>query len=150
MNKVLLSSGKDDWETPQEFFAKLDREFQFTLDPCANDNNHKCNRYYTELDDGLSKSWGGETVFCNPPYSAARKGKPGQADWIKKCYDESKKPGTTVVMLIPARTDTAAFHKYIYGKAEIRFVRGRLKFVGAKYSAPFPSMVVVYRGGRQG
>ena len=150
MNEALFSSGKDDWETPQYIFDELNREFHFTLDPCADSKNHKCDRFFTIADNGLAQNWEGETVFCNPPYSPKKKGNPGQAEWIKKCYIESKKLGTTVVMLIPARTDTAAFHDYIYGKAEIRFIRGRIKFVGAKYSAPFPNMIVIFRGGRQG
>lgn len=83
---------------------------------------------------------GGETVFCNPPYGR------DIATWVSKCYFESKRPNTTVVMLIPARTDTAYFHDFIYGKAEIRFLRGRLKFGGSKNSAPFPSMVVIFKG----
>lgn len=81
---------------------------------------------------------GGERVYCNPPYGKAI------ADWVRKAFEESQKPNTLVVMLIPARTDTKYFHDYIYGKAEIRFIRGRLKFGGQKNSAPFPSMVVVY------
>lgn len=84
-------------------------------------------------------------MFCNPPYSKKTKTNPGQEALVKKCYEESKNPNTTVVMLIPARTDTIAFHKYIYNKAEIRFIKGRLKFGGCKDSAPFPSMVVVFR-----
>lgn len=78
-------------------------------------------------------------VFCNPPYGKEI------ADWVQYSYEQSKKPNTTVVMLIPARTDTRYFHDYIYGKAEIRFIRGRLKFGDATSAAPFPSMVVVYR-----
>ena len=145
MDKVLLSTGKDDWETPIDFFKKLDEEFHFTLDPCADDNNHKCEKYYTIYQNGLIQDWEGEIVFCNPPYSRGTKGIAGQEAWIKKCYEESKKPNTTVVMLIPARTDTKAFHKYIYHQAqEIRFLEGRLKFVGASENAPFPSMVVVF------
>ena len=94
-------------------------------------------------DNGLIEDWKGEIVYCNPPYSKKTKTNPGQEAWIKKCFEEGK--NTTVVMLLPARTDTIAFHKYIYGKAEIRFLKGRLKFVGAKATAPFPSMVVVFR-----
>ena len=142
MNRAMLSTGKDDWETPKEFFDALDAEFGFTLDACATGENAKCARYYTPEQDGLGQDWAGETVFCNPPYS--RK-KPGQAAWIRKCRDEAQKPGTICVMLLPARTDTRAFHEYIYGQAEIRFVRGRLRFGGAKGPAPFPSMVVVFR-----
>lgn len=142
---TMFSSGKDDWETPPELFAELDREFHFTLDPCANERNHKCDRYYTIVENGLLQDWGGEIVFCNPPYSRKKKDNPGQDAWIRKCYEESRKPGTTVVMLIPARTDKAAFHEYIYHKAEIRFLKGRVKFVGAEAGAPFPSMLVVFR-----
>lgn len=138
MNEALLSTGKNDWETPIEFFNKLNKEFNFTLDACANETNHKCNRYYTEKEDGLSKSWEGETVWCNPPYSAKE-----QNEWVKKCYEESKH--AEVVMLLPARTDTERFHKYILPYAEIRFLKGRLKFVGAKDPAPFPSMLVIFR-----
>lgn len=145
MNRVHFSTGKDDWETPQDFFDKLNKEFQFTLDPCANETNHKCGKYFTKEENGLLKNWGGEVVYCNPPYSAKGKGNPGQEAWIRKCCEEAQKPRTTVVALLPARTDTKAFHEYIYGKAEIRFIRGRLKFVGAKFNAPFPCMVVVWR-----
>lgn len=135
----MFSSKTDEWSTPQDFFDELNKEFNFTLDPCATPENAKCEKYYTKEDDGLKQDWSGETVFCNPPYGRAIK------DWVKKCYEESKKPNTTVVMLIPARTDTSYFHDYIYHKAkEIRFIRGRLKFGNAKNSAPFPSMVVIF------
>lgn len=136
---VMFSSKTNEWSTPQDFFDELNKEFNFTLDPCATPENAKCEKYYTKEDDGLKQDWSGETVFCNPPYGRAIK------DWVKKCYEESKKPNTTVVMLIPARTDTSYFHDYIYHKAkEIRFIRGRLKFGNAKNSAPFPSMVVIF------
>lgn len=90
-------------------------------------------------------------MFCNPPYSRRKKNKPGQEDWIEKAYKESSENGATVVMLIPARTDTIAFHEYILGKAqEIRFVKGRFKFEidrkASKEAAPFPSMIVIFRG----
>lgn len=88
------------------------------------------------------KIGGGYTVFCNPPYGKNIK------EWVKKCYEESVKNKITVVMLIPARTDTAYFHNYIYGKAEIRFIKGRLKFGDSKNAAPFPSMIVIFKGGK--
>lgn len=138
--EVHFSSAKDDWATPQDFFNNLNREFNFDLDPCADRFNHKCDTYFTREDNGLLQDWGGHTVFCNPPYGAKSTG-----DWIRKCAEESQKPNTTVVMLIPARTDTRAFHEYIYGKAEIRFIKGRLKFGGSNNPAPFPSMVVIFR-----
>lgn len=146
MDKVHFSTGKDDWETPQWLFSQLDDEFHFTLDPCCTAENAKCRKYYTKAENGLEQDWKGETVFCNPPYSRGKKGAPGQEAWIKKCFEESKKAGTTCVMLLPARTDTKAFHTYIYGYAEIRFIRGRLKFGGSTNSAPFPSMIVVFKG----
>lgn len=138
--RVMFSSNTDLWATPQSFFEELNKEFQFTLDPCATAENDKCRTFYTKDDDGLKKDWGGQIVFCNPPYGMEIK------KWVRKCYEESKKPNTVVVMLIPARTDTAYFHDYIYKKSEVRFIRGRLKFGDAKNSAPFPSMVVVFNG----
>ena len=139
--EVMFSSKAMDWATPQKFFDQLDSEFHFTLDPCADETNHKRARYFTAADDGLKQSWGGQTVFCNPPYGRAIK------DWVKKCSEEAKQPNTTVVLLIPARTDTAYFHDYIYQKpnVEIRFIRGRLKFGDGKNSAPFPSMIAIFR-----
>lgn len=135
----MFTSTTDLWNTPQAFFDELNAEFHFTLDPCANDDNHKCDKYYTEQQDGLLQDWGGQIVFCNPPYGRAI------GAWVKKCYEESRKPDTLVVMLIPARTDTSYFHDYIYHKAELRFIRGRLHFNEAPQGAPFPSMVVIFR-----
>lgn len=141
MNEALLSTGKDDWETPLEFFKKLDEEFHFTLDPCCTEKTAKCKKFYTEQENGLVQDWSGETVFCNPPYSTKL-----QDEFVKKCYEEGKKANTTVVDLLPARTDTKRFYQYVWGKAEVRFIQGRLKFVGAKDPAPFPSMVVIWKG----
>ncbi len=140
---IMFSSNKNDWETPEGLFAELDREFRFTLDAAASPVNAKCKRYYTAKDNGLIQDWGGETVFCNPPYGNKETG-----EWTKKCYEEAQKPETTVVLLIPARTDRASFHDYVLGKAEIRFIRGRLKFERggeALAPAPFPSMICIWR-----
>lgn len=152
MNNAMLSSDKMTWCTPQEFFDELDREFHFTLDPAATAKSAKCAKYYTPEDDGLKMDWGGECVFCNPPYGK------DTDKWVRKGYEESRKPGTIVVMLIAARTDTERFHDYIFhGKAdEIRFLKGRLVFTdedgnptldkkGKPAPAPFPSVVVVWR-----
>ena len=139
MNTELMFSSKTDmWSTPQKFYDKLNKEFNFDLDVCANIDNNKCDLYFTEEENGLTQDWEGFTVFCNPPYGRVLK------EWVKKCYDESLKPNTRVVMLIPARTDTIYFHKYIYNIATIRFLKGRLKFGDCKNSAPFPSMVVIF------
>jgi phage N-6-adenine-methyltransferase len=148
--ELMFSSISNEWETPNDLYQSLNREFNFTLDPCSQDYNHKCQKYYTQEDDGLSKDWSGETVFCNPPYGKEI------GKWVKKCHEESLKPNTKVVMLIPSRTDTKWFHKYIYNKAEVRFIEGRLKFINRLLpswredgnfklqSAPFPSMVVIF------
>lgn len=139
---VVWSSAKMDWETPQDIFDALDKEFHFTLDPCADDRNHKCDKYFTKSDDGLKQDWSGERVFCNPPYGRDVK------RWVQKCFNEVYGGGCDIaVMLLNARTDTQWFHDYIYHRAEIRFVKGRLKFGCSKTPAPFPSMVVVFRGG---
>lgn len=144
MNKALFSSVKMDWGTPKDFFRELDQEFHFGLDAAASPENAKCERYFTPEMDGLSCSWSGYgAVFCNPPYGREI------GKWVQKAYSEYASKGVTIVMLIPARTDTSYFHDYIYGKAEIRFLRGRLKFEdengGAMNPAPFPSMVVIFR-----
>jgi site-specific DNA-methyltransferase (adenine-specific) len=135
---VHFSSATDDWATPQRFFDCLNREFKFTLDPCASEANAKCERFFTKEQNGLSKSWRGERVFCNPPYGRVI------GRWARKAY-RSRDKAEVIVMLLPARTDTKWFHDFIYGKAEIRFLRGRLRFGNAKALAPFPSMIVIFR-----
>lgn len=137
INKGLFTSASDEWSTPQDFFDRLDDEFNFTLDVCANAENHKCERYFTHAEDGLKMNWGGEVIWCNPPYGREI------GKWVAKCAAHKG----TAVMLLPARTDTRWFHDYIYGKAEIRFIKGRLKFGNSKNSAPFPSMVVIFKKG---
>ena len=138
MNPVMYSSASDNWETPQDFFDALNDEFHFTLDAAASDGNAKCARYFTKVQDGLAQDWTG-VVWCNPPYGRE------VGRWVAKAAESAEK-GAVVVMLLPARTDTRWFHQYINGRAEVRFVKGRLKFGGAKNSAPFPSMVVVFGG----
>jgi site-specific DNA-methyltransferase (adenine-specific) len=134
MPAYMPKSKSDKWATPPTIYDPLNAEFNFNYDPCPID--------WKEGDaDGLKTDWGTST-FCNPPYSKT-------ADWIKKAYDENKK-GKTIVMLINAITDTIAFHKYIYGNAELRFVKGRIKFIDPanpekKAPSPKPSMIVVFR-----
>lgn len=133
---VMFSSKTDLRSTPQAFYDKLNEEFKFTLDPCATEENHKCDKYYTKEQDWLKQSRDNEIVFCNPPYGREIKNR------VEKWANAK---GGIIVMLLPARTDTSWFHDYIYHKAEIRFIRWRLKFGDGKNSAPFPSMVVVFR-----
>ncbi len=134
---VHFSSKTDLWSTPQDFYDKLNEEFGFTLDSCATPENAKCKMFYTKEDDGLSRSWKGWTVFMNPPYGRE----------IGKWVEKARFSKTTVVCLLPARTDTRWWHDHVIGGgAEVRFIKGRLKFGNATNSAPFPSAVVIYRG----
>lgn len=124
--KVHYSSQRLDWRTPKAVFQTLDAEFQFDHDPCP--PKHEA--------DGLNSEWGGRN-FVNPPYGREL------PKWIKKGYEEHLK-GKTVVFLIPSRTDTRWWHDYCMKAAEIRFIKGRLKFDDHKNSAPFPSAIVVF------
>lgn len=135
----LMSSNTDLWETPQDFFDRLNAEFHFDLDVCALPENAKCKRYFTPTQDGLLQDWRG-VCWMNPPYGR----KIGL--WVRKAYETAVSGGGTVVCLLPARTDTAWWHDYAM-QGEVRFIRGRLKFGGSKNSAPFPSAVVVFKGG---
>lgn len=143
--ELMFSSEKEDWETPQDFFDELNKEFHFTLDAAASPGNTKCDSYFTKEQNGLTQSWAGQTVWVNPPYGRYTTGL-----WVKKAYEEHRCTGCTIVMLLPARTDTTWFHEYILGKAEIRFVKGRLKFGDGKSPAPFPSLIAVYGGKSDG
>jgi phage N-6-adenine-methyltransferase len=136
-NRVHFSSATVEWPTPQGVFDELDEEFKFTLDPCATHENAKCERHFTKEEDGLNQDWGQERTFMNPPYG------PEIKDWMKKAY-ESARNGATVVCLVPARTDTRWFHDYAV-KGEVIAIKGRLKFGESKNSAPFPSIVVIFR-----
>lgn len=145
VSKVLFSSNTGEWGTPPELYEVLNKEFNFTLDPCTTiDNPLGTDWYYTKEMDGLKQNWSGN-VYINPPYGST------VTEWLEKgiqqltnCY--------VIVYLLPARTDTRWFHKYIYNDEshdwqdwvkQVRFLKGRLKFGGAKNTAPFPSMVVV-------
>lgn len=136
MNNVHFSSKTDNWETPQELFDKLNKEFRFGFDVCADVDNTKCGiNHYDKSEDGLIQDWSHTySKWMNPPYGREI------GKWIKKA---SENPMT--VCLLPSRIDTKWFHEYILGKAEIRFIKGRLKFGGNKNSAPFPSMVVIFK-----
>ena len=139
-----FSSARDDWETPAWLFSALDSEFHFTLDAASSDANAKCERHLTKRDDGLAADWGGERVWVNPPYGR------GVGAWARKAAIEGAKPRTTVALLVAARTDTEWFLRYILGHAEIRLVRGRIRFELAGVAqgpAPFPSMVAVFGEG---
>lgn len=126
--KGLMSSISDEWQTPKKLYEELNNEFFFNDDPCPLGGS-----------GGLERDWG-TPAFVNPPYSKIK-------DWIKKGYEESLK-NKIVVMLIPSRTDTKYWHEYVMKAAEIRFIKGRLKFNDGKGSAPFPSAIVVFRGGK--
>jgi len=148
LGKALFTSDSQEWETPQKLFYELNEEFRFSFDLAANNGNKKCTRFFTIHDNALEQTWANIScdpftnsawLWLNPPYSNIK-------DWVRKCYEENNK-GAKIVMLIPARTDTQYFHNWIYKNpnVEIRFIKGRLKFSNSKNSAPFPSMIVVFR-----
>jgi len=141
-----LTSHREDWRTPPDLFAALNAEFGFTLDAAANAANHLCERYYTAEDSAFGHSWKGERVFCNPPYGR------DSGRWIAKFAEAVHEGAQVIVALLPARTDTRAFHDYLYQKpgVELRFLRGRLRFghpdTGVPMNpAPFPSMIAIFR-----
>jgi phage N-6-adenine-methyltransferase len=138
-NSGVMSSIRQDWATPTQLFKMLDAEFHFTLDVCADPGNAKCAEFFTQ--DALERHWvplKDGPVWCNPPYGREI------GKWVERGYRESR-GYFTVVMLLPARTDTQWFHEYCL-KGEIRFLRGRLNFDDTRRArAPFPSMIVIFR-----
>lgn len=136
INRGLFTSTTDSWETPQDFFDRLDEEFNFEVDVCALPENAKCDKYYTPEIDGLKQEWTG-VCWMNPPYGRQI------GRWMEKAYKSHIENNATVVCLVPARTDTLWWHNYCM-KGEIRLVKGRLKFSNSKDSAPFPSAVVIF------
>lgn len=150
VDKALFSSNSEEWETPQDLFDQLNETYKFNLDSCATDENAKCEVYFALPDtDGLIEPWClfedigviPGRVFCNPPYGRGTIDK-----WTKKAREEIENGNAElIVMLLPVRTCTRWFHEDVVPVADaVYFIRGRLKFGGAKNSAPFPSMVAVY------
>lgn len=136
---VHFSSRTADWPTPPHLFDQLAQRYgPFDLDVCASERSAKCERYYTEDHDGLTRDWfvDGPRCWMNPPYGRVI------GRWMEKALTESRR-GCLVVCLVPARTDTAWWHDHAM-QGRIEFIRGRVKFVGARYGAPFPSAVVVF------
>lgn len=140
-HSVHFSSKTELWATPQDFFDKLNEEFDFETDVCALPSNAKCRRFFSPEVDGLKQTWRG-VCWMNPPYGRVI------SAWIKKAH-ESAVAGATVVALVPARTDTRWWHDYVQKASEIRFVKGRLRFGNATASAPFPSAIIVFRPRQQ-
>jgi phage N-6-adenine-methyltransferase len=135
-SEILFSSQSFEHETPQWLFDKLNELFVFEVDVCSTHENAKCAKYYTIMDNGLECDWG-EVAWCNPPYGR------DIIQWVKKACEHSKNGGV-VVMLLPSRTDTIWFQKYVYNQSFVCFVKGRLRFGGVKRDAPFPSIVAIY------
>jgi|SRR6185312_10151181 len=135
---VHFSSKTDDWATPQDLFDEICDGFKivFDVDVCASKENAKVPMFWSKEQDGLKQDWTGLKCWMNPPYGRE----------IGKWVDKAATGGAeTVVALLPARTDTKWFHKWIYKKAEILFIGGRVKFGGHKNCAPFPSMIVIFK-----
>jgi len=132
---------KQDWITPDTLFQKLQDEFRFTLDLAANEQNTKCSKFYSEEENALSKHWSG-ICWLNPPYGKKDR---KLSDWIYKAWTESQKPDCTVVMLIPARTNTNWWHNYCMKSAEVRFIKGRPKFGDATHGLPQPLAIIIFK-----
>ena len=139
--QVHYSQASEEWSTPTDLFAELDEIFHFDLDACATALNAKCKTYFTKQQDALGKRWRG-TVWMNPPYGRKI------AAFMRKAYEESVR-GATVVCLVPARTDTKWWHCYAR-RGQITHLPGRLRFGGAQNSAPFPSAIIIFWGGKLG
>lgn len=135
-----FTSKSEEWATPKWLFDVLNRQYAFTLDPCATRANKLCPTYFTKKEDGLSQSWAGHSVFINPPYGE-RIGL-----WVEKAYWETRSRASWAVMLLPARTDTDWWQSYCVEPMyrERIFIKGRLKFGGSKTGAPFPSAIVIF------
>jgi phage N-6-adenine-methyltransferase len=142
LSKVVFSRKSDEWGTPIGLFRELDERFSFELDVAASDDNALCDCWFTAENSALDHEWGDyRSAFCNPPYSQCR-------EFVTKCAEQAAKHRMTVVVLVPARTDTRWFHEHVYGKrgVTVDFLKGRLKFGDSTNSAPFPSMLVVFHG----
>lgn len=142
--KTKFESHKQEWETPDDLFNRLNEEFHFDIDLAADSRNCKCVPYYNRKDNALNQTWKG-TCWLNPPYGAKEH---KLSDWVKKAYLETRKRGCTVVMLIPARTNTRWWHDYCMKATEIRFLNGRPKFGDAEHGLPQPLALVVFRCNR--
>ena len=129
------------WETPENLFRLLDDEFGFDVDLSASRENTKCEKFISEKEDALSISWKG-CGWLNPPYGGG--GKNSLKNWVKKAFEESRKKGCKVVMLIPARTNTMWWHDYCMRAKEIRLIKGRPKFKGNIHGLPQPLAIIVF------
>ena len=141
---VHFSSKRSDWETPSEIFEPLRKEFNIVFDLCAHSRNTKCSAHYNKRDNSLRMSWAtndDDANWLNPPYGREI------GLWVERAASWASGGRGTTVSLLPARTDTKWFHDHIYNKpnVEVRFLKGRVKFVGAKHAAPFPSMIVIFK-----
>ena len=148
-HSIHFTSKSQTWNTPVEFFEKLDAVWKFDVDTACLPSSALCKKFFTPEDDGLSLSWKDLVCWNNPPYDDLK-------TWVKKCSDEFQE-GATVVQLIPSRTDTKAFHEHIFENATaVCFIKGRLKFdnpslpswtddkTHKKSPAPFPSCLVIF------
>jgi len=128
------------WSTPQSLFDKLNAEFGFSIDVCADHDNKKVVPYLTR-EQGLSAPWRGK-CWLNPPYGREI------SAWMKKAFEESLS-GATVVALVPSRTNAPWWHDYVMRSDEIRFIRKKVPFVGSKRGVPFFGSVIVIFGAKR-
>ena len=141
ITKGMFTSNSCEWSTPQLLFDILNAEFNFNTDVCATQYDAKCKHFYSPEDDGLSKTWTG-TCFMNPPYGREI------IKWVKKASSECRKNKSTIVCIVPSRTDTKWMHEYCSEADEIRLIKGRLHFNDGPNAAPFPSCIVIFKPDR--
>lgn len=134
----LMEVTRVDWETPDWLFRRQHEKYHFTVDVCADIRNHKLPRYWDAATDGLRQSWAGERCWMNPPYGREIK------RWVQKACLEAAHDRALVVALLPVRTDTHWWHDWVQGRAEVEFLRGRVRFNGGRADAPFPSCIAVW------
>ena len=136
-----FASAKQEWETPQNLFDALDERYNFTFDLAADENNRKCEEYFSAEDNALKKEWKGN-CWLNPPYGS--RGETRLAKWVEKAHKEASTGNCKVTMLIPARTNTQWWHDYCMKAAEVLFVSGRPKFGGAIHGLPQPLAIITF------
>jgi len=142
MDTIVFASHRHGWQTPPEVFEPLDAEFHFELDAAASHGAQRCARYISPETDALEVPWQARSVWLNPPYGR------GIGAWVRKAFETSR-AGAVVVVLVPARPDTRWWAEWALKAAEIRFVQGRIRFVGAPSGAPFPSAVLIFDEARR-
>lgn len=139
--EIMSSSDSVEWYTPKWVFKLLNRQFKFSLDAAASSENSLCTKFYSLKDNGLTKDWSKDVVYCNPPYD-------DNPEWFKKFSSCKSK---SVVALVPIRAGTKYWFDYVYPSASELFIfKGRLKFQNSNQVAPFDACLILWGKGSLG